>query len=335
MSRKKSVIYGGIAALILLSIYFTTISILNSFEEAIIQFSDIWYWILLLSAGFGTQIGLFFHIKFFRCTRIKGLTAEVTASGGVSTVSMIACCAHYLVGVLPLLGISSAALFLVNYQISFLLISIFSNILGIIIMLMKIKKQKLYNKDTFLSRFANFNLKAAFYSILLISVFALTTSFTITSRKNQSTSTEYSQVSNETPVVVDENREHSTENIDSPSAGSSVEKIKFESLVDTRNGVNIEAVPVDFSLNEPFKISIRFTTHSGNLGFEVDKITFLEDSEGNVYYPIHWEGDPPGGHHRSGILLFPVINRNASYIKLVMKGIYGIDTRSFKWGLPV
>ena len=333
MRRKKSIIFGVIAALVLLAIYFTVISILNSFEEALIQFSDIWYWIILLSAGFGTQVGLFLHIKFFSRIKTKGLTAEVAATGGMSTVSMIACCAHYLVGVLPLLGLSAAAMFLVEYQISFLLVGIFSNLLGIIVMLMKIKKQKMYIERAFLRRVANINLKTVFYSVLIISVFGLTTSFTITGMKNNSTSAEHPQVFNEAVMVVDEKNGISAENIDSHSTGQ-VEEFKFESRLDSQNGVNIEAVVEDYGFNKPFKISIMFNTHSGNLDFVVEKISFLEDSEGNVYRPLGWEGDPPGGHHRSGKLLFPALNMSVSYIKLVMEGIYGVDTRSFKWELP-
>jgi hypothetical protein len=318
----------------LLAIYFSAISILNSFDEAISQFSEIWYWIILLTVGFGIQVGLFFHIKVFNRAKTKGLGAEVTASGGVSTVSMIACCAHYLVGILPLLGLSAAALFLVKYQVSFLLVGIFTNILGIIVMLMKIQMQKLYKKDTFLRRIENFNLKTAFYSALLLSIFALTISFIVITRDDNPISTEYSQVPDEAQTTVDESTEIITENIDSHSAGS-MEIIQFESLVDSRNGINIEVVPVGFNFNEPFEIFVGFNTHSGNLGFKVDKIVYLEDSDGTVYHPLRWEGDPPGGHHRSGKLLFPALNKNVSYIKLVMKGVNGIETRSFKWELPV
>jgi hypothetical protein len=330
MSRKKSIFFGVIAAFMLLAIYFTVISILNSFEEALIQFSDIWYWIILLSAGFGTQIGLFLHIKFFRRVKTKGLTAEVTATGGVSTVSMIACCAHYMVGVLPLLGLSAAVMFLVEYQVSFLLVGIFSNLLGIIVMLMKIKKQKIYTEGAPFRKVANINLKAVFYSVLIVSVFGLTTSFTITSRNSNWSSAERPQATNGAVMVADEQKEKATKNNGSYSAVQTQE-YKFKTLLDSQNGVDIEAVVEDFSFNKPFKISIKFNTHSGNLGFEVEKIALLVDSEGNVYLPLGWEGDPPGGHHRSGKLLFPALNMNVSYIKLEMKGIYGVDTRSFKW----
>ncbi len=324
MKRYKSVIYGSLAALTLLSLYFAVNTIFNSFKDAVFQFLDIWYWIIFLSAGFGVQVGLFSYIKFVSQTKKKGLTAEVTASGGVSTVSMIACCAHYLVGVLPFIGLSATALFLVKYQISFLLIGIFSNILGIIIMLMNIQNHKLYDNSLFFKRITNLNLKTIFYSILILAIFVPLSSFILINKKNN-------QMSNQIQIVMDEDKKISDE---VENVSGSIEKIKLESQTDTRNSISIEVLSENFTFYEPFEFLIRFNTHSGNLGFEVDKITFLEDSEGNIYNPISWDGDTAGGHHRSGKLLFKALNKKVSIIQLTIKNIYGIEERVFKWELP-
>ncbi len=53
---------------------------------------------------------------------------------------MVACCAHHLTEVLPILGLAGLSLFLTRYQIWFLGVGIASNFFGIIYLLYQIKK---------------------------------------------------------------------------------------------------------------------------------------------------------------------------------------------------
>jgi hypothetical protein len=69
------------------------------------------------------------------------------------------------------------------------------------------------------------------------------------------------------------------------------------------------------------------------LDFDVSKISVLEDDKGNEYAPISWEGSAPGGHHRSGTLTFPELNGETTYIKLIIKDVYGVPERVFIWEL--
>ncbi len=48
---------------------------------------------------------------------------------------MAACCAHHLADVLPLLGLSGVAIFLVRYQLFFIIAGVLSNVVGITITL--------------------------------------------------------------------------------------------------------------------------------------------------------------------------------------------------------
>jgi len=48
---------------------------------------------------------------------------------------MAACCAHHLVDLLPILGLSAAALFLSEYQEQLLIFGILANVIGIAMML--------------------------------------------------------------------------------------------------------------------------------------------------------------------------------------------------------
>jgi hypothetical protein len=64
------------------------------------------------------------------------------AGGGTSTVAMVACCAHHVTDVLPLLGLSAAAAFLAEYRIPFMLVGLVTNLIGIGVMVYLIIRQR-------------------------------------------------------------------------------------------------------------------------------------------------------------------------------------------------
>lgn len=133
--NKKFIIVGVISGLVMVFVYFVILSIANSFSHALDQFFEIWYWILALSVGFGIQVGLYSFVK----TSFR----TVAISGGISTGSMVACCLHHLVDVLPLMGLTVAVVFLIKYQTLFFVIGILSSIVSIIIMLEIVQKNNL------------------------------------------------------------------------------------------------------------------------------------------------------------------------------------------------
>ena len=87
------------------------------------QFLALQPWMSLLIIGFGVQWALFTKLK----------QGKMVASGNsvVSGAGMVSCCAHHAAEVLPFLGLTGAAAFLVNYQKELLIIGILSNLLGI------------------------------------------------------------------------------------------------------------------------------------------------------------------------------------------------------------
>lgn len=144
MNKKVNAIFSGIiGSIILLLIYIGILTWANSYEHAIEEYKNMWYWFTTLIIGFGIQIGLFNYIH--TSTKSKKATAQIAATSGVTTGSMVLCCAHHLVDILPILGLTAASIFLIKYQIPFILIGIFSNIIGILMMLNIIKKLELYS----------------------------------------------------------------------------------------------------------------------------------------------------------------------------------------------
>ena len=132
---KRHVLVGFGAAVLLFLVYLGLVTWAEGLEHVFAQSPTPWYWIVLLTVGFGTQAGLFSFMRHSLKQRRKTATASVATSGSVSVVSMAACCAHHLTDVLPFLGLAGAATFLTEYQLVFIVLGVLSNIVGITVML--------------------------------------------------------------------------------------------------------------------------------------------------------------------------------------------------------
>lgn len=126
-----------IAILIVVAVNFLVLYYLNFPSMAIFQIKK-YIWLLIpLILGFGVQIGLFTYLKY------KSAVCSITsmAGGGVSGISMLLCCSHYLVNILPFISLSFANL-LTQYTFYILLFGVVSNLFGIGFMLRKIRGVK-------------------------------------------------------------------------------------------------------------------------------------------------------------------------------------------------
>jgi succinate dehydrogenase hydrophobic anchor subunit len=298
--NKKFIIIGVGAGFTLLVLYFGLLSLLNSFSHAISEFSRMWYWVLLLAAGFGLQVGLYTFIRdVIRQKQMKGATGAVVASGTLSTGSMIACCLHHLTDVLPLLGLAAATIFLLKYQTLFILTGVLSNLIGITIMLEIIQRNNL--GGGLLKKFLVGDMSKIKKIVIVLSlVLALITFLFIA--KNKTGDTTSNDVAKNLPAITNE-----------------------------QAGISFTATPLDFSFNELGKFEIKIDTHTGSLDFDLTKISVLEDENGNQYQPLDWQGSLPGGHHREGILTFAQLKKPAKSIKLIIQDVSA--PRIFEWDL--
>lgn len=108
--------------------------------------------------------------------------------------------------------------------------------------------------------------------------------------------------------------------------------INDQTLISEEDGKIIEVKPISLAAEKPIKIELRLTTHQGILDFDFTKDFILYDDKNNQYAPVSWNGGS-GGHHLSGVLIFPAIASNAKSIKLIIKSAYGIAERKFEWKL--
>jgi len=132
-----STLKGFLAALLLLVFYFAIVTLISGWDFAQSQFANFWYFILTLSSGFGIQVGLYTYLK--NSIRRKNISAHLlTISGSTSGAAMISCCSHYLVNILPILGISGFITFVTQYQVQFFWVGLALNLAGIAYILNKV-----------------------------------------------------------------------------------------------------------------------------------------------------------------------------------------------------
>lgn len=131
---KRAILHGFLAGVALLSVYFLVMGLASgSWDYTVNQLVNLRYWITVLVLGFSIQVGLFSYLK--NCHKETKLENGTVALGtGTSSLSMLACCAHHLTDVLPLLGLSAVSLVLARYQTWFLSLGILSNLVGIFLM---------------------------------------------------------------------------------------------------------------------------------------------------------------------------------------------------------
>lgn len=136
----KPLLVGIVSGALLLLLYFLVMFVTkNSFSSAINQLEALKFWVIPLVATFGVQVGLFVYVK--DCGKQVGSTTTATGAT-TSSVAMIACCAHHVTDILPIVGLSLVATALSRYQEWFLALGVLSNITGIIIMIREIRKMR-------------------------------------------------------------------------------------------------------------------------------------------------------------------------------------------------
>ena len=82
-----------------------------------------------------------------------------------------------------------------------------------------------------------------------------------------------------------------------------------------------------------WEFEVVMDTHSGTLSADLVQAAVLVDDNGRRYMPLAWQGDPPGGHHRKGMLRFPLPAGKPKAVELQITGVGGPDKRIFRWEL--
>lgn len=126
---KKSILTGLFGTIALLSLYFGILTLISGWSYTLKQFLNFWYYILTLALGFDLQIGLYTYLKTIVHNSNNGKVVAV--SGTTSTFAMLSCCSHYLVNLLPVLGVTGLVTIISQYQIQLFWFGIMANLIGI------------------------------------------------------------------------------------------------------------------------------------------------------------------------------------------------------------
>jgi len=119
----------------LLAFYLGIITLAQGWAHAVQQLADDRWFIGAISLGFGAQVGLFIYLRALHAQAAAG---GVAASTGTSTAAMLACCAHHLADVLPIVGLSGAAILLNAYKTPLLWLGIVMNLGGTLYLIYKV-----------------------------------------------------------------------------------------------------------------------------------------------------------------------------------------------------
>lgn len=143
------VFVGVLAALAMVGIYLGILSVLQSPAHAFEQLVGDGVWVALVALGFGAQIGLYVYLRIMIHTaKAAGATAVTGAGTGTSTLGMLACCAHHLTDIAPLVGLtgagglSGAIGYFTEWKYAFIALGLVMNVIGIIVTLWTIRKSK-------------------------------------------------------------------------------------------------------------------------------------------------------------------------------------------------
>lgn len=104
--------------------------------------------------------------------------------------------------------------------------------------------------------------------------------------------------------------------------------------VDTGGNVSV-AVEWQKADDGSLVFEVSMNTHSVDLdGYDLAELSVLRADSGTEYLPVSWDS-APGGHHRSGRLVFPSMDDpdtiSAGKWELTIRDIAGIKERTYRW----
>ena len=129
---------GLTGAALLMGLYFAIVSLAEGPEHAVDLFWEDRWIVIPIILGFGVQASLYTILKkrLYLPVASTGASGPLMGAGGTtSTVAMVACCAHHVTDVFPIVGLTAASAFLAEYRTVFMLVGLGTTLTGIAVML--------------------------------------------------------------------------------------------------------------------------------------------------------------------------------------------------------
>lgn len=133
----------------MMALYVLILTLFQNFAHALQQAAQDWLWIGLVALGFGAQMGLYVYLRLLvDAAQTVGASVATGTGTTTSTLGMIACCAHHLTDLAPLVAfagassLSGAISFLNEWKYVFIALGLMMNGIGILITLRTIRKSR-------------------------------------------------------------------------------------------------------------------------------------------------------------------------------------------------
>ncbi|MBI3054510.1 MAG: hypothetical protein HYY77_10780 [Betaproteobacteria bacterium] len=100
----------------------------------------------------------------------------------------------------------------------------------------------------------------------------------------------------------------------------------------SQSGVTVKITPRTLATST-WEFEVVFDTHSQELTDDLEKTAVLVSDARASHSPLQWQGDPPGGHHRKGVVQFKPVSPMPASIELQIKRSGETAPRLFRWQL--
>lgn len=284
-------------------LYFGIVSLAEGREHAASFFIEELRYILPLILGFGVQSSLYVVLKkqlFVPVSHMGSAGAMTGAGGTTSTLAMVACCAHHVTDVLPILGLSAAAAVLTEYQNAFMFLGLMTTMIGIGFMIRILIRERNKVIGQLSPELSGKRLLGKPYlplglGIVVVGWIAM----------SPITSADAPDLQNLAPTLALQSLE--TESYPLVLAPVPTDtRLWFSGVtqIDEQGAVVIEVTPLHLNQqNNMLYFGVAMNTHSVDLSMDLAKLATLTLEDATTVSASRWDG-PAGGHHVSGVLSF-------------------------------
>lgn len=98
--------------------------------------------------------------------------------------------------------------------------------------------------------------------------------------------------------------------------------------------VTVTVTPQDLPATGEWQFAVVMNTHVRPLDDDLVAGAALVDAQGGTHAPLAWRGDPPGSHHRRGVLVFAPLVPRPAVIELKLQRPGEAAPRLFRWTAP-
>lgn len=99
-----------------------------------------------------------------------------------------------------------------------------------------------------------------------------------------------------------------------------------------QSAVTVKVTPQNLNA-ATWAFDVVFDTHAQDLNDNLLKSAVLIAADDAEVLPVAWQGDPPGGHHRKGVLRFNALTPAPAVLELRITRAGEPKPRSFRWAL--